>query len=316
MKQISRPRAPLPVRLILAPLLGAWVAASAAHAADLDLPGGCATAGSASLHERDGPHAGFEAGRLELLVPGLPTAPSLHAGHLQVETAGAAASLTPAELEQASTAAAAALLAGLSGHRAGGCPDAVLRQASRPLAHALQSGGDAAFTWSDVSVRSGGTRYGARHVALHLTGGPTARLDAVLDGLVSNSAAASLTPEALTLRVSVPAADLPELLAGAHGGGVQVTIEQLHATRGDTVLDGHGQALIGPDPQASAGEGELAARGFDTLLAAAGAPGLERLHTGLFLARLVAHRDGDRLTWTVSWRDGTLMVNNVPIPMR
>ncbi len=314
MTYISKPSAALPLRLILAPLLGAWLATSAGRAADLDLPGGCATAGSASLHEHDGPKAGFEAGRLELLVPGLPAAPSMHAGHLQA--GGAGAGLAPGQLEQASTAAAAALLAGLSGHHEGGCPDAVLRQASRPLAHALQAGGEASFTWSDVSIRSGRARYGARQLSLHLTGGPTARLDAVLDGLVGNGEAASLTPAALTLRVSVPAAELPGLLAGARGGPVQMTIERLHATRDDAVLDGHGQSLIGPDPQASAGEGELTAQGFDTLLAAAGAPGLERLHTGLFLARLVAHRDGDRLTWMVSWRGGTLMVNNVPIPMR
>ncbi len=301
---------------MLASILAACLAVSSpARAAELDLPGGCATAGSVSLHEGDGPRVGFDAGGLELLLPGLTAAPSLHAAHLHADVQGPAA-LAPSALEQASTAAAAALLTALSGHRDGGCPDLVLRQALRPLAQALRAGDGAGFSWSGVAVRAGRARFGARHLSLRLTGGPTARLEATLDGVISNGEAAALTPEALTLRVSIPAAELPALVAGARDSGIQMTVEALHATRGDSTLDGHGQALLGPDTQASAGEGEVSVRGFDGLIDAAGVPGLERLHTALFLARLVAHRSGDTLAWTLSWRDGTLLVNNVPLPLR
>ena len=316
MTQISK----RPPRPILAPLLAGCLAASgAARAADLDLAGGCATAGSASLHEEAAPRGGFDAGRLELVVPGLAGAPSLHAARLRVSTAGPAGSLPPAELERAASAAGTALLTAFAGHRDGGCPDAVLRGAVRPVARALQGGGAVDVAWSDVSMRAGEARLGARRLSLHLTGGATAGVDAVVEGAVGNSAAAVM-PDALALRVTVPAAGLPALLAGSGGGPgdnpVEATIERFHATRGDTTLDGHGQVLIGADPRAGAGEGEIEALGFDALMAAAGAPGLERLHTGLLLARLVARHDGDALRWKINWRDGTLLVNNVPLPVR
>ena len=299
-------------------ILGAWLSTPVAHAAELDLPSGCVTAGSISLHEQDGPQAGFDAGRLELLMPGVAGTPSLHAAHLHVAAQGAAGSIAPAQLEQASSAAAAALLAAMSSHHEGGCTDAVLQQAAGPLAHALQSGGGADFIWSDVQVRSGSTRLGARRLALHLAGGPTLRLTAAVDGAISNIAAAALLPETLTVRASLPSAELPALLAASAGQGarVELTIEQLQAHGADTALDGHGQVFVAATREASGGEGELAVRGLDALIADAAAPGLERLRTALFLAKLVAHRRGDQADWTLSWQGGTLLVNNVPLPLR
>lgn len=305
---------------ILAPALAAWVAIAApapARAAGLDLPGGCAIAGSASLHENGG---GFEAGRLEVTIPGTgsPIPPSLHAARLRADAKGAA-SVGPAQLEQASTAAAAALLTALSSQHSGACPDAVLQTAMRPLAHGIQTGGGYDFTWTDVSVRAGNTRFGAHRLALHVAGdGRTAHLTGMLDGAVSNDRAAGLFPESLDVRVALPASELPALLSatGGHGAPVDVTIEQAVARRGATTLSGHGQASIASTPDAGTGEGHLTAQGFDALIEAANAPGLERLRTGLFLAKLVAHRQGDQSDWDLAWQQGTLMVNNVPLPLR
>ncbi|MGI4957860.1 MAG: hypothetical protein ACRYGI_09750 [Janthinobacterium lividum] len=305
---------------ILAPALAAWIAIAApasARAADLDLPGGCAIAGSASLHESGG---SFEAGRLEVTVPGAGSSspPSLHAARLRADAKGAA-SVGPAQLEQASTAAAAALLTALSSQHSGGCSDAVLQVAMRPLAHGIQSGASYDFTWTDVAVRAGNIRFGARHLALHVGGdGRTAHLTGTLDGAASNDRAAGLLPESLDVRVALPANELPALLSatGGHGAPVDVTIEQAVARRGGSTLSGHGQASIASTPDAGTGQGHLTAQGFDALIEAANAPGLERLRTGLFLAKLVAHRQGDQSDWDLAWQQGTLMVNNVPLPLR
>lgn len=304
---------------ILVPALAAWIAIAApapARSADLDLPGGCAIAGSASLHEGSG---SFDAGRLEVTVPGAgssnPT--SFHAARLRADARGAA-SVGPAQLEQASTAAAAALLTALLSARSGACSDAVLQRAMQPLAHGVQTGGSYDFTWTDVAVRAGNTRFGAHHLALHVGGdGRTAHLTGTLDGAASNNRAAGLLPESLDVRVALPADELPALLSatGGHGAPVDVTIEHAVARRGGSTLSGHGQASIASTPDASSGQGQLTAQGFDQLIEAANAPGMERLRTGLFLAKLVAHRQGDQSDWDLAWQQGTLMVNNVPLPL-
>jgi hypothetical protein len=297
--------------LSLAPLSGE------ARAASLQLPGGCAVAHAAGLREGAGAHgAGFDADRLEVVLPGLPGA-ALHAAHLHASGQGAV--LTSAVLEQAATAAASGLLAAVSGHRDGGCPDPVLHDAAAPLAHALVRGGRAEFTWTGVSIRSGSTRLGARRLSLRLEGdGSAAHLTTVLEGAVSNDPAAGLLPEALAVRASLPADQLPALLSatGGHGAPVDVTIEQADARRGATTLSGQGHAVVAATPEASSGQGHLTAHGFDTLLDAATASGLARLRTGLFLAKLVAHRQGDQADWDLAWQQGTLTVNNVPLPLR
>ena len=291
-----------------------------ARAADLDLPGGCAIAGSASLHEAGG-GGGFQAGRLEVVIPGAGSTPppSLHAASLQVTSVRAAGGVDAAQLEQAATAAAATLLTGLSAHHTGACPDRVLQDAMRPLAHGVAAGGAWDFTWSDVSVHAGSARFGAHRLSLHVGGdGPTAHLVGALEGAASNDRAAGLLPESLEVRVALPASQLPPLLsaAGGHGAPVDVAIEQVRARRGDSTLKAHGQASIAGQPNAGSGQGQVTVTGLEALMDAANAPGLERLRTGLFLARLVAHRQGDQSEWDLSWQQGTLLVNNVPLPLR
>lgn len=299
----------------LAASLAIALAAAPASAAGLDLPGGCAVAGSASPHE--GPSS-FEAGRLEVVVPGADTAPppSLHAAQLHASLSGAGA-VSTAQLEQASTAAAAALLTALSGHHTGACPDHVLRDAMQPLARGLQGGGGYEFTWTDVAIRAGSTRFGVRHLSLRLaSAGVAARLTASLDGILSNDPAAALLPDSLDIHAALPADELPDLASatGGHGRPVDVTIEQAVARRGDTVLSGHGQARVASTAEDSSGQGHVTAQGYDALLEAAA--GIDRVRTALFLAQLVGHRKGDHIDWDLAWQGGTLLVNNVPLPLR
>ena len=287
---------------------------ASARAEALGLPG-CATVHAASLHETGSHGAGFEADRPDVLLPALPGA-VLHASHLHAE--GRGLGVSNAVLEQAATAAAAALLLAVSGHR-DACPDAALRGAATPLAQAIGHGGSAAFTWSGVAIRSGNTRLGARRVSLRMEGsGAAARVSIALDGGVSNDPAAGMLPDSLTARAAVPADRLPDLLAssGSLSRPVQVTIEQLDARRGDTALNGQGRGTIAPDPENSTGEGHVTAHGLDTLLDAASASGLGRLRTALFLVKLVAHRQGDRADWDLALQRGVLTINNVPLPIR
>ena len=289
----------------------------AAAASPLDLAGGCAVAGAASLHEVGGPGTGFEATRLEVTVPGpsAQPAPSLRAARLHATAQGAR--VRPAQLEQAATAAAAGLLTALAGHRGTPCTDRVLQDAAAPLVQALQQGGRLEFVWQDVALRAGSARFGARRLSLRLDGaGSTAHLAALLDGAVSNDPAAALLPETLAVHASLPAAELPALLSASGGNGapVEVTIDQADARRGDTTLSGQGRATIAATPEAASGQGHITAHGFDALLDAAS--GMSRLRTALFLARLVAHRQGDQADWDLVWQGGTLLVNNVPVPLR
>ncbi len=304
---------PLPALGALLLFLG--LASAGASAAALALPG-CAAVHSAALHEGGGPHGtGFDADRPDVLLPALPDA-VLRAAHLHAD--GRGPGVSDAVLEQAATAAAATVLLALSGHR-DACPDPVLRGALEPLAQALGHGGSAAFTWTGVAVRSGNTRLGARRLSLRMEGdGPAAQVTIALDGGVSNDAAAGLLPETLTVHASVPADQLPVLLASPDHPSrpVEVTIGQLDARRGDTALSGEGHGTIAPDPQDSSGEGHLTAHGLDTLLDAANASGLGRLRTALFLVKLVAHRHGDQADWDLALQRGVLTVNNVPLPIR
>lgn len=304
--------------LVVLLALPAGILPAEARDTPFDLAGGCARASSASLHETGGAHGtGFEATRLEVTVPGSSgtPAPSLRAAHLHATAQGAPS--RPAELEQAATAAAAALLSALAGSHTTPCPDHVLQDAAAPLAHGLSAGGRYRFDWQDVSVHAGSTRFGAHRLSLQLDGtGGTAHLTAVLNGAVSNDPAAALLPEALAIRASLPDSQLPGLFsaAGGHGTPVDVTIEHVDARRGDTTLDGSGQARLGSSPEAASGQGHVSVHGFDALLDAAS--GLNRIRTALFLAKLVAHRQGDQADWDLVWQGGTLMVNNVPVPLR
>ncbi len=304
-----------PIPALAALLLFLGLPPAGARAATLALPG-CAAVHATGLREGGGPGGtGFDAERADVLLPAVPDA-VLHAAHLHAE--GRGAGLSDAVLEQAATAAAAAVLVALS-DRHDACPDATLRGAIDPLAHALGHGGTAGFTWSGVSIRAGSTRLGARRLLLRLDGGgPAARLTVALDGAVSNDAAAGLLPDTLTMHASTPADQLPVLLAspGRPSAPVPVTIEQLDARRGDTTLSGHGQGTVGRDPEDSGGEGHVTAHDFDALLDAANASGLGRLRTALFLVKLVAHRQGDQADWDLALQHGVLTINNVPLPIR
>jgi hypothetical protein len=307
----------IPAVLAASVLLAA--AASAQAAPTLDLAGGCARATARTMHESAGPRGGgLDADGFSLRVPGLPVDPSgLDAGRLHVAARGTDADTRPAVLAQAATAASAALLVAVSGKTATGCDPAALRAATAPLQAGLKHGASYDFVWSDLSIRTGQARIGARHLSLHLEGGRSggdARLALSLDGAVSNDQAATLMPSSAELRLSLPASALPALAAPGPGmPPVPVHVDSLQARRDGTSLSGQGDARIAGDPSLSEGHGTVEVTGFDGLLDAASG---ERLRTALFLAQLVAHKHGDALSWNLEWQGGVLTVNKVPLPLR
>jgi hypothetical protein len=82
------------------------------------------------------------------------------------------------------------------------------------------------------------------------------------------------------------------------------------------VLHGHGDATAAATPMDSTARLHLSARHYDDLVSQAAERNLIRLHTALFLSRLVGRRAGDTVDWDVDFADGLLAVNNVPIPLR
>ncbi|MCQ8278815.1 hypothetical protein NFI95_10155 [Acetobacteraceae bacterium KSS8] len=309
------PALPMPLCGRLGLVLGAALflgSGTALAASPLDLPGGCVVARGA-VHGND---TRLEADKLEISLPA-DQAAAFHASHLSAVTRNA--TLPPGALGHASTAAAAALLGALTGHRDADCSDQAFKEAIAPVAQAVAHGGHVSFAWTGVSLRSGTRRMGAARIALQLDGGgDTARLALQVAGAASNDSAAPLLPERLELNASLPASELPALVAAAGGRGapVDLTIDRIHAVRGDTTLTGNGQARIAADPADNSGTAHVAIAGYDSLLDAAGTAGLQKIRTALFLAKLMAHRNGGDADWDLKWQGSTLLVNNVPLPIR
>ncbi len=281
-------------------------------ASPLDLPGGCVVA-HAAVHGTD---SKLEADKLEISLPAEQAA-AFHASHLSATARNA--TLPLGALGHASTAAAAALLGALTGHHDAGCSDQAFKDAIAPVAQAIAHGGHASFAWTGVSLRSGTRRMGAARIALQLDGaGDTAHLALQISGAASNDPAAPLLPERLELNASLPASELPALVAAAGGRGapVDLTIDQIHAVRGDTTLTGNGQARIAADPAENSGTAHVTVAGYDSLVDAAGTAGLQKIRTALFLAKLMAHQNGGNADWDLKWQGSTLLVNNVPLPIR
>ena len=122
------------------------------------------------------------------------------------------------------------------------------------------------------------------------------------------------------MRVTLPASSLPVLLAATGGGAsdarIPVTVDEITAAFGSTMLHGKGEATAAATPAQSAATLQVTANGYDDLVEAAAIRDLTRLHTMLFLSRLMARRAADGLQWDVTFEGGLLAVNNVPIPLR
>ncbi|MCQ8240824.1 hypothetical protein [Rhizosaccharibacter radicis] len=306
------------------PLLAA-VGPAARAASTIDLPGACASGSARTLHEASGPRGGgVDADNFVVRVSGLPISPAdFNAGHLHIASRGRAEDTRPAALAQAATAASAALLTALAGRQPAGCDPQALRAVAAPLQAGLSHGASYDFTWSEISIHTGTTRTGARHLSLHLDGGPAtgsggdAHLTLSVDGAVSNDQAGALLPHTAEMRLSLAAASLPALLAMAPGSPpLPVRIDGITARRDETSLSGHGDARVSPDPAQAQGTATVDVSGYDALIAAAEGAGLQKARTALFLAKLVAHRKGDALSWDLDWHDGLLSVNKVPLPLR
>ncbi len=293
----------------------------------LALPPDCARVGASTLHRLAGAPAGFSASHFAVQLPprtGGREAPSLSA--LVLRVSGKDATVGEAALEQAASAYAAALLIGITGNGYSVCPNDVLQRAGKPIAAGLQQGGGYVANWQALALRGHAGHVTIRTMELRLDaaeGGGADRPVHValsLDGIAGSLTPPTLLPDHLLVRVTLPASSLPTLLAATGGGApdaqIPVTVDELRVTEGETVLAGHGTATAAATPMQSTASLHLSARKFDALVERAAVQGLVRLHTTLFLSRLMARNGADGLDWEVDFHDGLLSVNNVPIPLR
>ena len=305
-----------------------------ATAAPLALPAGCGTATATAPHRTGaapGRPAEFESGPLHIQLPPGPGgshdgdgSPSFAATALHVT--GRGAQTGPEALERASTAAGAALLIALTGTGRSSCPADALQAAAYPIVDGLMRGGSYAGSWQGVTLRGTAGRVLARRMTLRLDGaggsGPDApvHMTLSLDGITGSLTPPTLLPDHLSVAATLPASSVPTLLSAAGGAApdarIPVTIDDISLTRGNATLHGTGTASAAATPQDSAADILLTAHDFDDLVNAAALQSLTRVHTTLFLTRLMARQAGDTLQWQVKYGDGLLSVNNVPIPLR
>ncbi len=325
-EQIQRAAA---ATLLLGLLPALWLVAPAAaeQAEGLALPAACASVAAAALHPLPaGADAGFEATQFRVRLPaeaGVDPA-SMQASRLRVT--GHGVDTPQAVLEQAAGASAAALLIALTGNGHGGCPTKLLQDTGEPIVAGLQHGGSYAATWQDVVLRGHAGHVAAQRMQLRLQGAPGDDADRpvhvtlTLEHVTGTLDPPALLPDRIAVGITLPASRLPALLAATGGGApdeqIPVTVDGIDLRRGATVLHGEGDATAAATPLDSAASLQVTAKGYDDLVTEAATLGLTRVHTALFLSRLVAHRDGDGLRWEVRLADGVLAVNNVPIPLR
>ena len=315
-------------------LLSTGPAAMAApDAGGLALPAACASVGAASLREL-APAAretGFEATGFRVRLPsgGAAVAPSMEAARLHVTGRNPGTSngdTSQASLERAASASAAALLIALTGSGHSGCDTGLLQDAGDPIVLGLQNGGAYLATWQGVTLRGHAGHVTASRMQLKLEAAGSKGDDRLvdvtltLDGIAGSLTPPTILPDRLDLRVSLPASSLPTLLAATGGGApdaqIPVTVEDVGVTSGEMVLHGQGVATAAATPMDSTARLHLTAHHFDSLIYRAAELNLVKMHTALFLSGLMAHRTGDTLDWDVTFADGVMAVNNVPIPLR
>ena len=307
-----------------------WRSALAAPAADegLALPAACANVTARGLHAAGHPAPGFEAASFKVRLPthdaAGATAPSMEAARLAVEAQAAATS--NAALERAASAAAAALLISLTGSGHSDCDTGLLRDAGKPIVQGLQQGGAYLATWQRVTLRGKAGHVTASRMQLRLQAAPGGSGDRpvhvtlTLDGIAGSLTPPTLLPNRIALRVTLPASSLPTLLAATGGGApdaqIPVTVDDFSITSGQTQLQGQGDATAAATPMDSSATLHVTARNYDDLVEAAATRDLTRLHTMLFLSRLMGRRVDNALEWDLKFSSGLLAVNDVPIPLR
>ena len=311
---------------ILFMLTGYSSASAVENTEGLALPAACASIAAASLLSHVSPDVGFEATRFRVRLPsnGRSATPGLEADRLRVISH--AAGTSNAALEQAASASAAALLIALTGNGHSDCPAELLQRTGTPIVAGLQHGGNYLATWQGLTLRGGAGHVVATRMQLRLEAAGAAGEDRLvhmtltLDGITGTLTPPTLLPDHILLRVTLPAASLPTLLAATAGGApdaqIPVTVDDISLRSGRMVLHGHGDAIATATPMDSTAHLHLSALNFDDLVNRAALQDLVRMHTALFLSRLVSRQEADAIAWDVSFSDGLLAVNNVPIPLR
>jgi len=296
--------------------------AQAAPRSAFDLPPACADITSGSVQALRSPQARFSAQDFTAALSAVAGGAPVRLSSRRLDVADADSATSPAQLEQAAGAAAAATLIALTGHHQPACPNRALQRIAQPIVEGLQHGDSYRADWKALTLNGTSGHVSASLMQVDLQSGHQAGqvlIKLTMDGIGGALKPPALLPDRLLVEVSLPAARLPDLLAtlGGNGSGASIplTIEHLvlvsHATR----IEGHGTATSAPTLPASTAHLQIDATGYPDLVREAARLDLARLHTALFLCQLVGHKDGAVLRWDVTLDRGVLAVNDLPIPV-
>lgn len=231
---------------------------------------------------------------------------------------------TAQSLQDQADAASLLLLSAMTGHHNAACSEWLQRQGQN-VATGLKAGANYALSWNTASIQRGTARVGLSAAALKLQGNTTAHTSAAtlsMSGLsFHNVANQELLPSSAQAAFSLPASELPALMAAVGGRAeqapaVHVTISNFAAQRSTVHLQGNGSATLTGDVNATSASGHLEITNLETLIETARSAQQMKLAAGLVLARLVSKKAGDANAWNTTWSGGVLTVNGFPLPLK
>ncbi|AQS87090.1 hypothetical protein A0U93_03080 [Neoasaia chiangmaiensis] len=235
----------------------------------------------------------------------------------------AAHRLDTSQLKHANDIAALGALLALYGKTTPACDTPQAHQAAEDIARRIREGAQPELTWHNVRLMKADRSYTARTAHIRFlpdTGARSAQIRVQLSVSGIAEASGKLAPQSFAADISVP----PRALTDNDGSegqtmtvrqGETATINNLHAVFGASNVDGHGFVQPGADWRTSTSQMHLEITNIGDLLNAVRANSSAGVTTALAMAQFMGHRDGNRLSWDVALGNGTVTVNNVPLPL-
>lgn len=229
-----------------------------------------------------------------------------------------------AALQDQADAASLLLLSAMTGHHNAAC-SVWLQQQGQSVANGLKNGGTYTLAWNTAAIQRGTAHVGLTKATLKLEGNTSAHTSAATLAMAGlsfrNVANQELLPSSAQAAFSLPASELPALMAAVGGKAeqapaVHVTISNFAAQHGTVSLQGNGSATLTGDVNATSAAGHLEITNLETLIETARNAKQMKLAAGLVLARLVSNKQNDANTWNTTWSGGVLTVNGFPLPIK
>ncbi|AOX17054.1 hypothetical protein [Kozakia baliensis] len=296
-------------------LIGGFLAIASGATQAQTLPAACMTShASQTVFSQAGQEMAGYSARLTDTLAILQTA--------QVTIRDSSHRLTNSALSDANTVSALAALALLHGKLPDSCNNASVRPALRALLNDINAGAQPEITWRNATLRERDKNYTIRtiHIALHADhASGNLRVLANSEGI--SGVKGQFLPQTATTDITLPMRTLSESANNTHQDialirpGETMTINAMHATMGTSALDGHGTLQPGHSWADTQANMHLEIANLGDLLTQIHEKATAGVTTAIAMAQFMGHRDGNRVSWDVGMTQGTVSVNNVPLPI-